>query len=261
MTITHDREAPDPMSMSQAERTTRVDLAAAYRLAAMFGWDDLIFTHMTARIPGTEHLLINPYGLLFDEITASNLVKIDLAGRILDDTPHDINPAGLTIHSAVHEAREDVQCVIHLHTTEGVAVESADARRVADLPALDLRVVEHRLSRLRRCGAARRREATAHVELRRQHVPDAAQPRPAHRGQVGGRCVAGDVLLPEVVRDPGRRDRLLGRRRRPSHHDRPVDHRHRGASRRGRSTRGERANLVWPSLLRRVERLDPTFAQ
>src|SRR3974390_4157 len=105
------------------ERDVRVDLAAAYRLVAHFGWDDLVFTHISARVPGPEHhFLINPYGMLFEEITASSLVKVDLQGRKVMESPFEINPAGFTIHSAVHEAREDARCVIHLHTMDGVAV-------------------------------------------------------------------------------------------------------------------------------------------
>jgi ribulose-5-phosphate 4-epimerase/fuculose-1-phosphate aldolase len=111
--------------VSAAEWQVRVDLAACYRLVAAHGWDDLVFTHLTARVPGPEHhFLINPYGMLFDEITASSLVKVDLAGRKVLDSPWDINPAGFTIHSAVHAAREDAQCVIHLHTDAGVAVSA-----------------------------------------------------------------------------------------------------------------------------------------
>ena len=109
--------------MTPQEHQIRQDLAAAYRVVALYGWDDLVFTHISARVPGPEHhFLINPYGMLFEEITASSLVKIDLAGNKVDQSPHDINPAGFTIHSAVHEAREDAMCVIHLHTIEGVAV-------------------------------------------------------------------------------------------------------------------------------------------
>jgi len=109
--------------MTPEERQVRADLAAAYRAVALYGWDDLVFTHISARVPGPEHhFLINPYGMLFEEITASSLVKIDLHGRKVDESPYDINPAGFTIHSAVHEAREDAQCVMHLHTVEGVAV-------------------------------------------------------------------------------------------------------------------------------------------
>ena len=109
--------------VSHEEWETRVDLAAAYRLVAHYGWDDLIFTHISARVPGPDHhFLINPYGLLFTEISASNLVKVDLDGNVVEPTPYFVNPAGFTIHSAVHAAREDAKCVLHLHTRDGVAV-------------------------------------------------------------------------------------------------------------------------------------------
>jgi ribulose-5-phosphate 4-epimerase/fuculose-1-phosphate aldolase len=107
------------------EWQARVDLAALYRLTALYKWDDLVFTHISMRVPGAEHhFLINPYGFLFDEITASSLVKIDIKGNVVMETPHFINPAGFTIHSAVHEAREDVACVMHTHTLYGVAVSA-----------------------------------------------------------------------------------------------------------------------------------------
>ena len=111
--------------VSDDEWHVRVDLAAAYRLVAAFGWDDLVFTHITARVPGTDdQFLINPYGLLFEEITASSLVKIDVHGNKLDDCPFPVNPAGFTIHSAIHAARHDAQCVLHTHTLNGVAVSA-----------------------------------------------------------------------------------------------------------------------------------------
>ena len=109
------------------EWQTRVDLAAAYRLVAHYGWDDLIFTHISARVPNTDHhFLINPYGQLFEEISASSLVKVDLDGNKLDDSPFPVNPAGVTIHSAVHAAREEAACVMHLHTVAGVAVSAQE---------------------------------------------------------------------------------------------------------------------------------------
>jgi ribulose-5-phosphate 4-epimerase/fuculose-1-phosphate aldolase len=111
--------------VSEEEWQIRVDLAACYRLIGMHGWDDLVFTHISARVPGPdEHFLINAYGLLFEEMTASSLIKVDLEGSIVLDTPHFINPAGYTIHSAVHEARSDVGCVLHTHTKAGVAVSA-----------------------------------------------------------------------------------------------------------------------------------------
>lgn len=105
------------------EWAVRTDLAAAYRLVSRYSWDDLVFTHLSARVPGPDHhFLINPYGMMFSEITASSLVKVDLQGRKVMESPFEINPAGFTIHSAVHEARDDAHCVIHLHTLDGVAV-------------------------------------------------------------------------------------------------------------------------------------------
>ncbi|HEX3673433.1 MAG TPA: class II aldolase/adducin family protein [Rhizomicrobium sp.] len=111
--------------VSAEEWQLRVDLAATYRLIALHGWDDMIFTHISARVPGPDHhFLINPYGLLFDEITASSLVKIDIDGNKVQDTPYPVNPAGFTIHSALHMNRDDAHCIIHVHTDDGVAVSA-----------------------------------------------------------------------------------------------------------------------------------------
>ena len=114
--------------VSEEEWKVRVDLAAAYRLAHLHGWTTtLIYNHISARIPGPDHhFLLNPFGLRWDEVTASNLVKIDLEGNILDDTPYRINNAGYTIHSAIHSAREDAVCVIHTHTEAGMAVSALE---------------------------------------------------------------------------------------------------------------------------------------
>ena len=111
--------------VSAEEWALRVDLAAAYRLVAYYGWDDLIFTHLSARVPGPEHhFLMNPYNLMFEEVTASSLVKIDVAGKPVDPTPFVTNPAGFTIHSAIHMARDDAHAVMHLHTPFGQAVSA-----------------------------------------------------------------------------------------------------------------------------------------
>src|SRR5713226_8392670 len=111
-----------PRDTTEAEWEVRVHLAAAYRLVARHGWDDLIYTHISAHVPGPEkHFLINPFGMLFNEVTASSLVKVDLQGNIVNDTPYKINPSGFTIHSAVHAARADAGCVMHLHTKIGRA--------------------------------------------------------------------------------------------------------------------------------------------
>jgi ribulose-5-phosphate 4-epimerase/fuculose-1-phosphate aldolase len=111
--------------VSEQEWQLRVDLAACYRLVALYGWDDLIFTHISVRVPNSDHhFLINPYGMLFDEITASSLVKVDIEGKKVMDSPYPVNPAGFTIHSAIHSAREDAKCVLHTHSINGVAVSA-----------------------------------------------------------------------------------------------------------------------------------------
>ncbi|WP_186131217.1 class II aldolase/adducin family protein [Burkholderia gladioli] len=113
--------------ISPEEWEMRVNLAACYRLTALFGWDDLIFTHISARVPGPEHhFLINPYGMGFEEMTASSLVKVDLDGRKVSDSTYEINPAGFVIHSAVHAAREDAHCVMHVHSINGTAVSAQE---------------------------------------------------------------------------------------------------------------------------------------
>ena len=111
--------------VSESEWQARVDLAACYRLVAQFGWDDLVYTHISLRVPGeADHFLINPYGLFFDEITASSLIKVDHHCQPLHATTYPVNPAGFIIHSAVHEGRPDVACVLHTHTLHGVAVSA-----------------------------------------------------------------------------------------------------------------------------------------
>jgi len=111
--------------VSADEWQLRCDLAACYRLVAMYGWTDLIFTHISARVPGPgHHFLINPYGMMFDEITASSLIKVDQDGNKLSESPLPVNRAGFVIHSAIHAVREDAQCVIHTHTRAGVAVSA-----------------------------------------------------------------------------------------------------------------------------------------
>ena len=127
---------------SPEEWAIRVDLAAAYRLVASFRWDDLVFTHITARVPGPEHhFLINPYGMMFEEITASSLIKIDMQGNKVSDSPWPVNPAGFVIHSAIHAARHDVMCVLHTHALNGVAV-SAQKNGVLPLSQQSIFVLE-----------------------------------------------------------------------------------------------------------------------
>jgi ribulose-5-phosphate 4-epimerase/fuculose-1-phosphate aldolase len=118
-------DAPAPLRerITAEEWQARVDLAALYRLVALHGWDDMIFTHLSARVPGAEgHFLINPFGMFFDEITASALVKVDRDGAVVEASGYGVNPAGFTIHSAIHMARPDAHFVMHLHSDQGVAV-------------------------------------------------------------------------------------------------------------------------------------------
>ncbi|MEO8836485.1 MAG: class II aldolase/adducin family protein [Caldimonas sp.] len=241
------------------EWQTRVDLAAAYRLVAHFRWDDLVFTHITAKIPGTEHLLINPYGLMFDEITASSLVKIDIDGKVLQETPFPINPAGFVIHSAVHAARHDAQCVMHTHTLNGVAVSAQKGgvlpisqfsifvlagmayhdyegvalrdeekpRLVADLGNKTYLVLRnHGLLTVGKTiaaafGAMYAFETTCAVQI---------------RAQAGGSMASGELIEidPGIVRTSAEQARQATLNMGP----------------------GE---LVWPGLLRRLDRIDPSF--
>lgn len=140
MTAAHEPETIRGR-VSEEEWRTRVDLAACYRLVALYEWDDWIFTHISARVPGPEHhFLINPYGMLFEEITASSLVKVGLDGAPVVPTPYPVNPAGFVIHSAIHGARDDAQAVIHLHTPHGQAVA---AQRQGLLPITQTAMAVH----------------------------------------------------------------------------------------------------------------------
>ncbi len=121
-TVSDEHASGAPGGMSEAEWETRVDLAACYRLVHFHGWTSQVYNHITARVPDTEEILINPFGLSYDEITPSNLVKIDLDGNKLDDSPYPVNKAGYVIHSAIHAARHDLQCVLHTHSTNSTAV-------------------------------------------------------------------------------------------------------------------------------------------
>ena len=145
--------------VSPEEWQARVELAACYRLVDQYEMTDLIYNHITARIPGTEHLLINLYGLLYKEITASSLVKIDVEGEIIakPDTDYGINKSGYVIHGAIHKARPEVKCVLHTHTRAGIAVSAMQLRAAAAVADLDPLSRPHRLSRLRGAGGRSRR--------------------------------------------------------------------------------------------------------
>ncbi|HEX2540192.1 MAG TPA: class II aldolase/adducin family protein [Caldimonas sp.] len=244
--------------VSAEEWQTRLDLAAAYRLVALFRWDDLVFTHITAKIPGTEHFLINPYGLMFDEITASSLIRIDIAGKILQDTPFPINPAGFVIHSAVHAARHDAGCVMHTHTLNGVAV-SAQKRGLLPISQQSIFIVGN-LGYHDYEGVALRDEEKPRLVanlgqrsylMLRNHglltvgatIPEAFQAMYLFeaacaiqlRAQAGGTLHGGELteIDPSIIRTAAEQARAV--------------------------TRGSGASLVWPGLLRRLGRTDPGF--
>ena len=242
--------------MHEAERAARVDLAAAYRLAALNGWDDTIYTHISAAVPGEPgHYLINPYGLLFEEVCASNLVKVDTRGRKVDGSPHPVNPTGFAIHGAIHAARASARCVLHLHTPwgmalsmvpqgllpttqhamrwfgrlgrhayEGLALGDAEARRlVANLGELDGLILENH-------GTLTVGQTVAEAYLLMHHLERAAQ------------------APPRAVAPPGaavRRPDAAGAAR---------------PWRQGTADGAERdGDAEWPALLRKLERIDPGY--
>ncbi|MEE4377682.1 MAG: class II aldolase/adducin family protein [Candidatus Competibacteraceae bacterium] len=240
--------------VSEAEWEQRVNLAACYRLVALFGWDDLIFTHISARVPGPEHhFLINPYGLLFGEMTASELVKVDLEGHKVMDSPHEINPAGFTIHSAIHAARDDADCVLHVHSVNGVAV-SAQAAGVLPLsqhsifvlsslayhdyegvalnedekPRLVHDLGDKRFLMLRNHGLLTVGASIAEAFVSMYFFEATCMIQV--RAQAGGELIH---LSPPIVEAAQEQWKQV--------------------------TRGAGGNLAWPALLRKLDRLDPSF--
>ena len=243
--------------VSPDEWQQRVDLAAAYRLVAHYRWDDLVFTHLSARVSGPEHhFLINPYGMLFDEITASSLVKVDLEGRKVMDSPHEINPAGFVIHSAIHAARDDARCVLHVHSLNGIAVS---AQKAGVLPISQQSIfVLASLAYHDYEGVALRDEekprlvhdlGDKHFLMLRNHglitlagtVPDAFLAlylfESACAIQVRAQGMGGSGEL--VAIDP----RILST----------------ATAQAKQATRGLGGALAWPALLRRLDRIDPSY--
>ena len=243
-------------TVSTEEWEQRVALAAAYRLVAHFKWDDLVFTHISARVPGPEHhFLINPYGMLFDEITASSLVKVDLEGRKVSESPYPINPAGFVIHSAIHAARADAKCVLHVHSLNGIAV-SAQKKGVLPISQQSIFVLSS-LGYHDYEGVALRDEEKprlvrdlgdkSFLMLRNHglltvadHVADAFLAMylfETTSGTIQVRAQAGGGELVSV--DP----RIIE-----------------GAKQQAKdATRGGGGALLWPSLLRRLDRLDASY--
>lgn len=240
--------------VSPQEWQLRVDLAATYRLVAMYGWDDLIFTHISARIPGPDHhFLINPYGLLFDEITASSLVKIDVNGAKVVPSPYPVNPAGFTIHSALHMYREDAQCIIHLHTVDGVAVSAqADGLLPLDQHAMmvcgDLAYHDYEGIALELDERERLVEDLGpgrHLMLLRNHGTLA----------LGRTCADAFARIYFLEKACSMQVRALSVR--PNLPNQGVAEK--TASQAAMAFEGLIGGLAWPALLRKLDRVDPGF--
>jgi len=243
--------------VSPEEWAVRVDLAACYRLVAHYGWEDLVFTHITARVPSTEdQFLINPYGMFFDEITASSLVKIDVHGNTIQDSPYPVNPAGFVIHSAIHAARHDAKCVLHTHTLNVVAVS---AQRAGLLP-----ISQHSISVLASLG---------YHDFEGPALRDDEKPRLV--ADLGDRTSLilrnhGLLTVGETVADAfvamyyleascaiQVRAQSGGGELVPVPKD-IIESAYAQVMAAGRPP-GSRGMLVWPGLLRRLDRLDPSY--
>lgn len=251
--------APAPATapgMTPEEWRVRVDLAACYRLIALHGWDDLVFTHVSARVPGPhEHFLINPYGWMFEEITAGSLVKVDLEGRVVGPSRAPVNPAGFTIHSAIHAARPDVQCVVHTHTVAGVAVSAQAegllpisqfsifplasiayhdyegvALREDEKPRLAADLGDRLFLILRNHGLLTVGATVADAFVHMHVLERACQVQIAAQGH-GARLTRIDPAIVETAMAQAQA-----------------------------STHGGAGALVWPALLRKLDRLDPGYA-
>lgn len=241
--------------VSAEEWQLRVDLAACYRLVALHGWDDMIFTHISARVPGPEHhFLINPYGLLFDEITASSLVKINVDGKKVQDSPFPVNPAGFTIHSALHMNRDDAHCIIHLHTTDGVAVSAqADGLLPLDQHAMlicgdtayhDYEGVALDLDERERLV---RDIGDKHVMILRNHGTLA----------LGESCADAFMRMYYLERACSMQVRALAGGVKPNMPNQGVPEK---TARQGyEAFDGTIGPLAWPALLRKLDRIDPGY--
>src|SRR5215471_19120753 len=251
--------SPKPVSMrdqvSEAEWQARVNLAAAYRLVAVYGWDDLIFTHISVRVPGPEHhFLINPYGMMFEEITASSLLKIDLSGNKVTDSPYFINPAGFTIHSAVHAAREDALCVMHLHTDYGIAVSAQEKgllpiSQQAMFPLASLAYHDYE-------GLALNDEEKPRL------VSDLGNKNYLilrNHGLLTVGKSAAEAFLSMYILERACRIQILAQSGGGDLHHVPEDIINLTARQMSAVTVGQGADLTWPGLLRKLDRIDSSF--
>lgn len=241
--------------VSPQEWQARVDLAAAYRLVAHYDWDDLIFTHISARVPGADHhFLLNPYGMMFDEVTASSLVKVDLAGNIVMKSPYAINPAGFTIHSAVHAAREDALCVMHLHTENGIAV-SAQTKGLLPISQQSLFVLAS-LAYHDYEGLALNAEEKPRLVA---DLGDKIYMILRNHGLLTVGKTVAETFLAMFILERACRIQILaqsGGVELQSVQDTIID---RVAMQLKVVTMGQGAELAWPGLLRKLDKIDPSF--
>jgi len=258
MSLMAEARALDVRSRVSAEEwRLRVDLAAAYRLIALNRWDDLVFTHISARIPGPEHhFLINPFGALFEEITASSLVKIDLAGNAVMETPFAVNPAGFVIHSAIHAAREDAQCVLHTHTAAGIAVS---AQKQGLLP-----ISQQSIFPLSSIGYHDYEGVALEDDEKPRLVRDLGESTYLilrNHGLLTVGPTIPDAFLAMYVLQRACEIQIAAQGNGAELIPVPqpiVD----GAAKVGRTaTRGLGGQLVWPGLLRKLDRIDPGYAE
>lgn len=252
----HSTSTSDVRSQVTAEEwQTRVDLAAAYRLVAHFGWDDLVFTHISARVPDAPNqFLINPYGMLFDEITASGLVKVDHEGTLLMASEYDVNPAGFVIHSAVHEGRPEVGCVLHTHTRYGIAVS---AQKDGLLPISQQSIFPlARLSYHDYEGVALRDDEKPRLveDLGRSNFLILRN----HGLLTCGRNVA-EAVLSMYTLEAACHIQILAQSGGAELSHIPNSIIADAANQSRQATKGKGAGLAWPGLLRRLDRIDPSY--
>jgi ribulose-5-phosphate 4-epimerase/fuculose-1-phosphate aldolase len=241
--------------VSHDEWAARVDLAACYRLVARYGWEDLVFTHITARVPGTDdQFLINPYGMFFDEITASSLVKIDLQGNKVEESPFPVNPAGFVIHSAIHEARHDAKYVLHTHSLNGVAVST---QRAGLLP-----ISQHSIFVLASLGYHDFEGPALNDEEKPRLVADLGDNTHLilrNHGLLTVGETAAEAFLAMYYLEASCAIQVRGQSGGGELIPVPKDIIETTYSQYQSRPRGSRGDLVWPGLLRRLDRVDPSY--
>src|SRR5438128_4188401 len=257
MSSTAQKKSTVREQVSAEEWQVRVDLAAAYRLVAHYGWDDLIFTHISARVPGpAHHFLLNPYGMMFDEVTASSLVKVDLQGKIVMESPYIINPAGFTIHSAVHAARADALCVTHLHTVYGVAVST---QKDGLLP-----ISQQALFPLSSLAYHEYEGLALDEEEKPRLVADLGDKKfmiLRNHGLLTLGRTASEAFLGMFLLERACKIQILAQSGGGELVKIPNDIIERVASQMSSVTVGQAESLTWPGLLRKLDRIDPSYRE